>query len=437
MKKQFTKFVQLMKVDETKREVWGVLAEEVKDKSGEVFDYTSSKKYFQQWSDSFQKATDGKSYGNLRLMHQAIAVGKLVSIEFLDDVKKIYIGAKVTDDTAWKMVEEAVLTGFSIGGIYIDTWMVGKTMYYTAEPVEASIVDNPCMYGATFDAVKSAGDVEKKAFKFVLNTLVKDVVGNFIAGSLKKDMYCVSDLAYVLSYLNAIRQNIKYEEQYEGDDSDIPKRLANVVDELSAVLADYLAEETAELTEDEQETVVLSAKVDGIAKQLTNLTDKLIGQENPTEENVNPEELKKLTDGLSKLGEIATSMEKVSTGMSALVSGQEQLAKDIDALRKEQEGTDKVVASLAQTVGRIAGQPASKAAPTFAAVDKSQDGRPASQPAAPSATLTVPGAGPTKNATPQEEAAGKQASFEKLRDIHKSAGFMIGPGDTRFRATGN
>ena len=50
-------FAALTKVDEIKHEVTGVLAEEAPDKSGEIFDYESSKPFFKAWNAEFEKVT--------------------------------------------------------------------------------------------------------------------------------------------------------------------------------------------------------------------------------------------------------------------------------------------------------------------------------------------------------------------------------------------
>ena len=70
-------FIPITKVDAKQRLVYGrVVAEEV-DKSDEIFDYATSKPLFQAWSSDFQKATDGKSSGNLRAMHGSTAAGAI------------------------------------------------------------------------------------------------------------------------------------------------------------------------------------------------------------------------------------------------------------------------------------------------------------------------------------------------------------------------
>lgn len=159
-------FIPITKVNAERREVWGVLAEEAVDKSGEIMDYETSKPNFEAWANQFSKATEGKSMGNLRAMHGNVAAGKLVSLEADDAAKKILIGAKVVDDGEWNKVLEGVYTGFSVGGSYAKRWHdpALNAKRYTALPAEASLVDNPCMYGAQFEVVKADGVAEMRKF---------------------------------------------------------------------------------------------------------------------------------------------------------------------------------------------------------------------------------------------------------------------------------
>lgn len=166
-------FAQLSKIDESRREVWGVATAEVVDKEGEIFDYESSKPYFKSWSDEIAKATDGKSLGNVREMHAPSAVGKLVALEFNDQLRQVRVGAKIVDDTAWQKCTLGVYTGFSIGGSYVKTWKDGEFTRFTAKPVEISVVDNPCVPGAHFTAVKTDGSCEVRKFAAAPNAVGK------------------------------------------------------------------------------------------------------------------------------------------------------------------------------------------------------------------------------------------------------------------------
>ncbi len=157
-------FVPILKVDASRREVHGVMAEEARDRANEIFDYESSKPYVQAWSREIEKTTDGKSAGNVRGQHGKIAAGKLVSITFDDATKTIPVVAKIVDNNEWEKVQEGVYNGFSIGGSYIRKWVDGAATRYTAKPTEVSLVDHPCMYGATFQLVKADGAFERRGF---------------------------------------------------------------------------------------------------------------------------------------------------------------------------------------------------------------------------------------------------------------------------------
>lgn len=160
-------FAPILKVDPLKQEVTGIIAEEAPDKSREIFDYETGKAAVSEWSDGFKKATDGKSLGNVRSMHGNHAAGKLAGIEFDDTQKRITVTAKIVDRAEFEKCAEGVYTGFSIGGSYTRKWddptLKGHTRY-TPRLAEVSLVDNPCMYGATFTAVKSDGSEEIRKF---------------------------------------------------------------------------------------------------------------------------------------------------------------------------------------------------------------------------------------------------------------------------------
>ena len=158
-------FLPLIKVDLDQRLVAGVATAEAPDRSGEIFDYASSKPYFETWSAEAAAASGGKSLGAVRAMHGRIAAGKLTDIAFDDEAKRIVVSAKIVDDDEWEKVLEGVYTGFSQGGRYVKRWADPQTglVRYTAEPHEISLVDLPCLPGATFEVVKD-GVVEKRAF---------------------------------------------------------------------------------------------------------------------------------------------------------------------------------------------------------------------------------------------------------------------------------
>jgi hypothetical protein len=164
-------FIPITKVDEENRLVYGTIAAEEVDNSGEIFDYESSKPNFEKWSDDQYEASDGKSKGNVRAMHTSKAAGKLTDISYNDDTKTIEGVAKIVDGDEWEKVLEGVYTGFSMGGRYAKRWNDNGTTRYTAQPVEVSIVDKPCIKSALFDGMKKTfmlqkadGTIEERPF---------------------------------------------------------------------------------------------------------------------------------------------------------------------------------------------------------------------------------------------------------------------------------
>ena len=172
MRGKFDKFIPFAKVDEAKREVWGIVTAEVPDKDNEVCDYAGTVPYYRAVIAEMSKATDGENFFPLRYMHQLKAVGKCVGFDFRDQDKEIFMGFKVTDDDTWNQVTEKVLTGFSHGGSLVGS-MVPDPVYegcqrYIADPSEISVVDNPCLATAHFTMIRADGAIELCKFKRVV-----------------------------------------------------------------------------------------------------------------------------------------------------------------------------------------------------------------------------------------------------------------------------
>lgn len=167
MSKQLSIFVPINKIDEEQRLVYGQVAAEVMDNSGEMFDYEGSKDYFAKWSENAYETSGGKSYGNVRVMHTAKVAGIVSSpLGFNDDAKTIEACAKVIDDAEWEMVKAGGYTGFSMGGRYVSRATKSDGVKtYVADPCEISLVDKPCIPTATFEFVKADGLTEGRRFR--------------------------------------------------------------------------------------------------------------------------------------------------------------------------------------------------------------------------------------------------------------------------------
>lgn len=148
--------IPITKIDEDQRMVYGYATVEEIDSQGEIITYDASKKAFNGW------------IGNIREMHQDKAVGKALDIEYDDDKKGVWIGAKISEsedgENAWIKVKEGVLAGFSIGGrinnaevrtMSVDGKKKAVSVVTDYDLGETSLVDKPSCPSAIFQMIKS------------------------------------------------------------------------------------------------------------------------------------------------------------------------------------------------------------------------------------------------------------------------------------------
>jgi len=151
--------IPIEKIDEEKRLIFGKATQEILDKQGDVVEFNASLKAFSDWIP----------IGNIREMHQPIAVGK--AIEFIPDEKDKSIWIKVhisegAEDT-WKKVKDKTLSMFSIRGDVIKR-EIGKIKDKIANVIkeyvlnEVSLVDSGAMPTASFEIVKR--DIQKSLY---------------------------------------------------------------------------------------------------------------------------------------------------------------------------------------------------------------------------------------------------------------------------------
>jgi hypothetical protein len=167
--------VPFTKVNREKRTVSGFATLDNVDQTGDVVTAEASMKAF----DSFR--------GNLREMHQPLAVGKVVSFRpetyYDQTTKEFYNGVYVTSyiskgaQDTWEKVLDGTLSGFSIGGkiIEADNEMnkaTGEQVRFIKnyELVELSIVDSPA------NQLCNIFSIEKMNGQLVFKGMVADVV---------------------------------------------------------------------------------------------------------------------------------------------------------------------------------------------------------------------------------------------------------------------
>ncbi len=154
----------IAKIDEDRRIVSGFATLDNVDRQGDVLLTDASRKAFENFR------------GNVRLMHQPIPAGKVVSFRentFYDkESGKMYSGIFVDAyiskgaENIWQMVLDGTLTGFSIGGRIVDyeTKMddgegsPGVRVVKEYELMELSLVDSPANQFANILSIQKLGD---------------------------------------------------------------------------------------------------------------------------------------------------------------------------------------------------------------------------------------------------------------------------------------
>jgi len=183
--------VPFTKVNREKRTVSGFATLDNVDQTGDVVTAEASMKAFERFR------------GNLREMHQPIAVGKVVSFKpetYYDPAsKEFYNGVYVTSyiskgaQDTWEKVLDGTLAGFSIGGKILESdnevnKANGETVRFIKdyELVELSIVDSPA------NELCNILSIEKMNGKMIFKGMAADVVTENIFYCEESDSIFVS-----------------------------------------------------------------------------------------------------------------------------------------------------------------------------------------------------------------------------------------------------
>ncbi len=138
MNEPITFFAEISRIDEEKRIVEGFCYTQGTVKS-DPFDLPYD--VLRAASDEYMK------WANLRVMHEPIAAGNVLSLDFQDDVQRVYITAEITDDHEWNKVKKKTYKGFSLKGrpeVHRGSFKAHKFHW-----LETSLVDRPADPGAT------------------------------------------------------------------------------------------------------------------------------------------------------------------------------------------------------------------------------------------------------------------------------------------------
>lgn len=268
-------FADIQKVDDEKRLVYGYASTTALDSQGEKITKEAMA----------EALPDYLKFSNIREMHQASAVGTAENVDVND--KGIYLAAKIVDDNAWKKVKAGVYKGFSIGGKSLSKV---DNVIEKLRISEISLVDRPANPECVIELYKAEGlneqnaddtktenentreDSKSKESESTSNEQKSEgeksqesVIDSDTpraatvqeksqkSHDLKKGMYDVAQLACLIDQLNGLKAFAEWEATAEGDNSPVPAKLKDAVNSLGEILTEMVAEETKELTEDDND----------------------------------------------------------------------------------------------------------------------------------------------------------------------------------------
>jgi archaellum component FlaC len=341
----------IAKVDQERRIVSGFATLDNVDKQGDIVPTDASIKAFERFR------------GNVREMHQNVAVGKVVSFKedkyFDPEEKKFYNGvfvsayvSKGAQDT-WEKVLDGTLTGFSIGGnindsedIYNEDIDKSIRIIKDYELYELSLVDNPANQYANVVSIEknhAGGYLSKMSTENVFWCNRDDLVQ--ISADASSDCpRCDKGM-----------QNIGFVETNDAEKADVVKtilsRIKNEEKEVSKMAEETVETSTEESVEKAAETPVeeeavvekaaeTSVEEEAVEKAVSEDVEEISKSESETavaEPEVAPE----------------TNLETTKALAEALTSTIGTLAETVKALNTKIEDLHKTVSGVSQEVSGL------------------------------------------------------------------------------------
>jgi hypothetical protein len=331
------------KVDQERRIVSGFATLDNIDKQADVVTTDASLKAF------------AKFRGNIREMHQPMAVGKMVNFKedkyFDPDTKKFYNGvfvsayvSKGAQDT-WEKVLDGTLSGFSIGG-KMNKWDDGYDEKMDAairiikdyDLVELSLVDNPANQFANVISIEKnqAGDT-------IVTGEVADLKIENVFWDKDSGLVMVSDNESEVSPTNGIpMKNIGFVEKSDFDKVDMIKFLVNSAKGINNTEINKevstMTDETTNVEEVEVATEEEAIEITEEAVVETAETEKAISveieEEDDNEESESEEDMavKKSDEVLAKaLTDMSDNITSAFSDMAAMVKS---LSDQVAELKK-------------------------------------------------------------------------------------------------------
>jgi hypothetical protein len=331
------------KVDKERRIVSGFATLDNVDRQSDIVTAEASMKAF------------SKFRGNIREMHQPLAVGKMVSFKedkyFDPESKKFYSGVYVSayvskgaQDT-WEKVLDGTLSGFSIGGRmnkYEDAYdsNVDKQIRIIKEYdlMELSLVDTPANQFANILSVQKVDGVDTIKGDSV-NTEIENVFWDPESGVVKIS----ENEAEVSPTTGAPMQNIGFVEKNDNEKTDMIKFL---VDSAKGISASKINKEVSPMTDTTNE-VVLDAPAEEVVAEETTVEESQVAPEADAGEEVTEDAVEEV-----EKAETTTTVVPMEEALNLAEASEEQESTDevVEPVAKSDEALETAVADIKDTV---------------------------------------------------------------------------------------
>ncbi len=349
----------IAKVDQERRIVSGFATLDNVDRQGDIVPTDASVKAFKEFR------------GNVREMHQQMAVGKVVSFKedkyFDPKDKKFYNGVYVSayvskgaQDT-WEKVLDGTLTGFSIGGnikdyedIYSEDMDKSVRIIKDYELYELSLVDNPANQFANVISIEKnhdSGYLSKMSTENVFWCSGDDVVQ--ISADASSDCpRCDKGM-----------QNIGFVETNDAEKADVIKtilsRIKNEAKEVNK-MAEEIIETSIETVEVEKTVDAPVAEAETVVEKAEEDTTTEKGDKEKMDHDDEEEDMDKSTDAetaeveVSKSEEVVEETADVSKAISeTITSTLDTLADIVKTLNDKVEDLSKSITGISEDVASV------------------------------------------------------------------------------------
>lgn len=344
------------KVDQERRLVSGFATLDNVDRQKDIVTAEASLKAFEKFR------------GNIREMHQPIAVGKMVAFKedkyFDPESKKFYSGVYVSayvskgaQDT-WEKVLDGTLSGFSIGGrmnkwddAYDEKSDSAIRVIKEYDLVELSLVDTPANQFANILSVEKVDGVD------VVKGIDADTVIENVFWDKDSGLVMVSDNESEINPTNGLpMKNIGFVEKSDSEKVDMIKFLVDSAKGINTIeinkednMTDNVVNETPAEDVVVEEAVEIAPEADAVVEVEAEDVDKAdkpeveISVESEDEEDdMSEEEVSKSDE--EAVDAVTELKDAVTSAFSEITAVVKSLSEEIAAIKKSQELTDAKIA---------------------------------------------------------------------------------------------